>query len=509
MPTPETVTVTEIEVESPADRTVVGAIVDHSATDVAATVTRLRAEQPSWESLGPEGRATWLRRYRDWLLDHADELAELLQAETGKPWQEATFELSVSVDHLNYCADHAAEFLGERRPRPHGLLTAAKKLSVTYHPYPVVGIICPWNFPLMIGLVDAVPALLAGAAVVIKPSELTPLAMRRAIEGWAEVGAPPVLACATGAGETGAAMVDEVDYVQFTGSTRTGRRIALRAAERLIPCSLELGGKDATIVLAGADLERAANGAVWGAMYNGGQACVSVERVYAEAAIHDEFTALVTAKVAKLRQGSDGRGYGADVGPLANAAQLEVVERQVDDALAKGARATVGGRRAAPGGHYFEPTVLLDVDHTMDIMREETFGPTLPVMKVADADEAIRLANDSPYGLSATVWTRDAALARSIATRLEAGSVNVNDVFANIFAFPLPHSGWKQSGIGARLGGATGMRKYCRVQAVTETRFAPRSELLWFPYTAHKGRFAARLVRFLTARDLPRRLGRR
>src|SRR4051794_12072879 len=244
-----------VDVLSPADGSVVGAIADLGADAVAALVAGTRAEQPAWEGLGSEGRATWLRRYRDWLLDHADELAGLLQSETGKPWQEATFEIPVGVDYISYCADHAAEYPGERRPRPHGLLTADKKLSVRYRPYPVVGVICPWNFPLLIALVDAIPALAAGAAVVVKPSELTPLATRRAIEGWREIGAPGVFACLTGAGATGAALIDEVDYVQFTGSTRTGKAIASRAAERLIPCCLELGGKDAAIVLADADLE--------------------------------------------------------------------------------------------------------------------------------------------------------------------------------------------------------------------------------------------------------------
>jgi betaine-aldehyde dehydrogenase len=499
----------EIEVRSPADGTTVGSVAAQTAAEVAATVARVRAAQAAWEALCAAGRATWLRRYRDWLLDHDEELADLLQRETAKPWQEATFEIPVAVDLINYYAGHAGSWLAESHPRPHGLLTAAKRLTVNYRPYPVVGVICPWNFPLLIGFADSVPALLAGAAVVIKPSEFTPLATQRAIEGWGEIGAPDVFACVTGEGPTGSAVVDEVDYVQFTGSTRTGRRIGQRAAERLIPCSLELGGKDAMIVLADADLERAANGAVWGAMFNCGQACVSVERVYVEAPVHDEFVRRVTEKVSALRQGQDDHDYRADVGALANTAQLAIVERHVTDAIAKGARVTVGGSRSELGGSFFEPTVLVDIDHTVELMREESFGPVLPVMKVADADEAVRLANDSPYGLSATVWTRDASRAREIARRLEVGSVNVNDVFTNIFTFPVPHSGWKQSGIGARLGGPAGIRKYCRAQALTETRVAPHSELLWYPYTAHKGSIARRILRFLTARDVRRRLARR
>ena len=284
--------------------------------------------------------------------------------------------------------------------------------------------------------------------------------------------------------ETGAALVDEADYIQFTGSTGSGRRIAQRAADRLIPYSLELGGKDAMIVLADADLARAANAAVWGAMFNSGQTCTSVERVYVEEPAYDEFVELVVERVQRLRQGAPGKGYDADIGALSGEAQLAVVERHVSEALAKGARALVGGKRADIPGAFFEPTVLVDVDQSMRCMRDETFGPTLPVMKVHDVDEAIRLANESSFGLSATVWTRDRAHGEQIARRLEVGAVNVNDMFANLFALPIPQGGWKQSGVGARLGGAHGVRKYCRPQAITTARLTPTSELLWYPYTA-------------------------
>jgi acyl-CoA reductase-like NAD-dependent aldehyde dehydrogenase len=503
-----TIDASRITVRCPADGTVAGNVEEHTPIQVADCVARVRAAQRDWEALGSGGRAVWLGRYRDWLLDHDVEIAGLLQRETGKTWQEATFEVPLGLDVINYYAKNAARFLADGRPRPHGLLTAHKKLTVARRPYPVVGVICPWNFPVMIALVDAVPALAAGASVVVKPSEFTPLATQRAIEGWQEIGAPPVFACVTGAGAAGAALVDAVDYVQFTGSTSTGKRIGARAAERLIPCSLELGGNDAAIVLADADLDRAVNGVVWGSLFNSGQACVAIERVYVEAQIHDDFVARVIERVARLRQGQDGRGYDADVGALASVAQLEIVESQVRDAVDKGARAVTGGARSALGGTFFEPTVLVDVDHTMDVMTEETFGPTLPIMKVADADEAIRLANDSRYGLSASVWTADRKRGHALACRLEVGAVNVNDVFSNLFTFPVPHSGWKQSGIGARLGGAYGIQKYCRTQSITESRFAFRSELLWFPYTARKGRFVGALLRLLAGRNLRRRLGR-
>jgi acyl-CoA reductase-like NAD-dependent aldehyde dehydrogenase len=498
------------EVRSPADGAMVGSLPDQGAEEVRAAVARLRRDQPAWEALGPAGRGEWAGRLRDWLLDNDERVAQLLQRETGKPWQEAALEVPVAIDLLEYYRTRAAKFLADSHPRPHGLLTASKKLTIAYRPYPVVGVICPFNFPVLGALADALPAVLAGAAVAIKPSELTPLATREIVRGWREeVGAPGVLECLTGAGETGAALVDEADFIQFTGSTRTGGKIAQRAAERLIPYSLELGGKDAMIVLADADLERAANAAVWGGMFNSGQACASVERVFVEEPVYDEFVALVCGGVRGLRQRAGGERFDADVGALSSEAQLAIVERHVSEALANGAHALVGGKRADVPGAFFEPTVLVDVDESMSCMREETFGPTLPVMNVQDVEEAIRLANDSSYGLSASVWTRDRDRGEQIARRLEVGAVNVNDMFANAVAFPVPQGGWKESGVGARLGGAHGIRKYCRPQAITATRLAPRSELLWYPYTARKGKLALRLTRFLLARDWGRHLGRR
>jgi acyl-CoA reductase-like NAD-dependent aldehyde dehydrogenase len=357
-------------------------------------------------------------------------------------------------------------------------------------------------------MMDGIPALMAGAAVLSKPSEVAPLAWTQAVRGWRdEIGAPAVLACANGDGTTGAAVVDVVDMVMFTGSSRTGRKIAMRAAERLIPCSLELGGKDAMIVLADADLERASSAAAWGAMMNSGQLCISVERVYVEAPAYPEFVAKVTEKVAALRHGTDAPGeFTKDVGAMATSAQVDIVERHVKEAIAKGAQVMTGGRRGR-AGLYFEPTVLVDVDHSMACMREETFGPTIPIMQVDGEEEAIRLANDSPYGLSASVWTADEARGHRIATRLEAGSVDVNNALIHLFQFTLPQGGWKESGLGSRLGGASGLLKYCRQQAIVSDRFALPKEPFWFPYGRRKNAVIARGARLLGARDWRRRLG--
>jgi betaine-aldehyde dehydrogenase len=445
-----------------------------------------------------------MHRWRDWILAHTDELTELLQAETGKVRPDALVETTAACEFITYYADHAEEFLAGNKVKPSGLLSLSKRLSTTYRPYPVVGLITPWNFPITLFLMDAAPALAAGCAVLAKSSEETPLTCARVVEGWHEIGAPPVLAHVVGAGEAGAAVVDAADFVQFTGSSATGRSVAIRCAELLKPVSLELGGKDPAIVLEDADLARAVEGIAWGGLFNAGQVCISVERVYVVSEIYDEFVALLTQRVLSLAQGV---APGDDVGAMVTARQVEIAERHVNEAIAHGAQVLAGGTRSAVG-NFYAPTVLVDVDHSMACMTEETFGPTIPVMCVADEDEAIRLANDSPYGLSATVWTRDHARARRIALRLDAGAVNVNDVFSNLFASSLPHSGWKASGIGARLGGAYGLRKYCRVQAVTVPRIPVLArELTWYPYTSRRTTIAERVLRAAAGRGLRQRLG--
>jgi acyl-CoA reductase-like NAD-dependent aldehyde dehydrogenase len=496
-----------ITVRNPADGSVVGVVGDTSAAEVASVVDELRREQVAWEQIGPKGRAAWLGRLRDWILDHADEVADVVQSESGKARAEAMLEPYAVSDVINYFAANASAFLAPERVKPASAMTKTKRLTRVYRPHPVVGVITPWNFPFITPLMDGIAALAAGAAVVIKPSEVTPLSAVLIERAWTEIGAPPVLRVVTGMGATGAAVVDAVDYVQFTGSTMTGRKIGQRAAERLKPYSLELGGKDPAIVLADADLDRAVNGVIWGGLMNSGQLCISIERVYVEAPVYDEFVTRLTAKVAELRQGKDDSSCAQDVGAMATAAQQRIVENHVSSAVAAGARVLTGGSKGA-GGLFFQPTVLVDVDHSMACMRDETFGPTIPVMKVDDAEEAIRLANDSSYGLSATVWTGDVKRGKQIARRLEVGAVNINDAFSNVFCLPLPHGGWKDSGVGARLGGPAGVRKYCRTQAITAPRMKTlKSELLWYPYSPQRVAWAVRVMRFFAARDHRRRFG--
>jgi acyl-CoA reductase-like NAD-dependent aldehyde dehydrogenase len=496
-----------IEVRNPADGTVAGMVPVETPESVAAKVRELRLFQPDWEAIGPVHRKVWLLKFQDWVLDNAEHVADVLQSETGKTRADATLEVFGLADMLRYWANNAERFLADDQPRPQNLLFATKKLTTVHRPYPVIGVITPWNFPFAMPSVDVIPALAAGAAVLLKPSEATPLSAVEFMRGWTEIGAPPVLALSTGYGETGTAVVANVDYVQFTGSKRTGRIVALQCAERLIPYSLELGGKDAALVLADADLERAASGIAWGGLFNSGQVCTSVERVYVEAPVYDEFLEKLAKNVRQLRQGQDGQGkqaYKFDVGAMATPAQRDIVQRHVDEALANGARAVTGGTSTGVGT-FFEPTVLADVDQSMSCMTEETFGPTLPVMKVVDEAEAIRLANDSDYGLSATVWTGDKERGERIARQLDVGAVNINDALVNMFCLPLPMGGWKQSGVGSRLGGAGGLLKYCRTQAITAPRIPTQSkELLWYPISRRRVKFAVGLMRATTARGIRR-----
>lgn len=346
--------------------------------------------------------------------------------------------------------------------------------------------------------------------MLTKASEETPLGWAEAVMGWKEIGAPDVLDAVTGRGEAGAALVDAVDMVQFTGSVGTGRRIGVRAAERMIPCTLELGGKDAMIVLDDADLDRAAKAAVWGGFYNAGQICVSVERVFVEAPVYDEFVEKVVALTRTLRVGTDAPGaLDSDIGAVATAGQLAIIERHVADAVAKGARVAVGGKTLPGAGLFHEPTVLLDVDESMQCMTEETFGPTLPIVKVADEDEAVKRANTSDFGLAASVFTRDRARGRAVADRIDSGSVNINNVMTNVFQLPVPFGGRRDSGLGARHGGASGIRKYCWQKSVIEERFNLPSEIYWYPTKAINIRLMTRAARLFSAGDWRRRLSAR
>ncbi|OLP02952.1 succinate-semialdehyde dehydrogenase [Mycolicibacterium porcinum] len=492
-------TTAQIAVENPATGEVIGHVPDMTAADIAELARRGRAAQPTWEAMGFEGRARVLKRMQRWLMDNAEQVINTICAETGKTYEDAQIaELSYGAAAFGFWARQAPKYLADERVRSSSVFVLGKRLAVRYRPMGLVGVIGPWNYPLTNSFGDCIPALAAGNSVILKPSEVTPLTSLLLAQGLTECGLPAdVFAVATGRGAAGAALLAEIDMVMFTGSTATGRKVAAGAAERLIPASLELGGKDPMIVLADADVERAANHAAYWSMFNCGQTCISIERCYVEAPIYDEFVNRVVEKVRALRQGVPTGPGSVDVGSLTFPPQVDTVARHVDDARARGANVLTGGRRGDGKGYWYEPTVLVDVDHDMACMREETFGPTLPIMKVADAEEAIRLANDSDYGLSAAVFSRNLKRAESVARRVNSGAVTINDALVNYTALELPMGGAKPgSGVGHRHGPG-GIRKYCRQQSLLVSRFNPKRDLHMYPYAARRTNLLGRLLRLI------------
>ncbi|MBJ7332409.1 MAG: aldehyde dehydrogenase family protein [Solirubrobacteraceae bacterium] len=490
-----------IAVANPATGEIVAHVPDRSPEEVRDMVARARAAQPGWDALGYSGRGAIMKRLQLWALDHAEELVNTIQSETGKTYEDAfAAEVSYAASAFGFWADEAEKYLAPEKIKSSSPMLAGRRMEVRYRPLGVIGVIGPWNYPFTNSIGDAIPALMAGNTVVLKPSEVTPLTSLLIEKAARDCGMPEdVLIIATGRGETGAALIDEVDMIMFTGSTATGKKVMAKAAETLTPVSLELGGKDAMIVLADANLERAANAAVYFSMFNSGQTCISVERVYVEAPVYDEFIAKVTEKMKALRQGHPSGPGSMDVGAITFDNQMGIIEGHVKDALGKGARALTGGRRGTGPGNFFEPTLLVDVDHTMSAMTEETFGPTLPVMKVADAEEAIKMANDSPYGLAASVFSGDQLRGEQIARRIEAGAVCVNDALVNYFALELPMGGWKTSGMGSRHG-AGGIKKYTRQQSILVNKFPLKKDLYMFPHGKMKTKAMGKVTKFIYGR---------
>jgi succinate-semialdehyde dehydrogenase/glutarate-semialdehyde dehydrogenase len=471
--------------------------------EVRRLVAAARAAQGVWSARSPKERARALERLRRLMAERAQEIAGVIRAETGKVAGEALFEVLIACDYLDYLARTAPRFLLTRRAGSGWLWH--RRARVAYDPYGVIGAITPWNYPLAIDISVVGTALAGGNGVVLKPSEYTQLTGQLVGDLVSQAtGLEDLVGVATGDGGTGAALIGAgVDKIAFTGSTATGKRVMAAAAESLTPVVLELGGKDAMIVCADADIERAARGAVWGAFYGCGQVCMSVERVYVVDAVYDEFVGAAVAQARRVRTSDEPE---AMVGSLIAPFQLEKVERQVRDAQARGARVLLGGRAISGPGHFFQPTVVVDVDHGMEIMRDETFGPVLPIMRVADEEEAVQLANETHYGLDASVWTRDRAKARRIAERLEVGTVLVNDHLINYAMADLPFGGARQSGFG-RVHGLEGLREFVRPKAWVEDRVSLEREPHWFQEQGRDLESARALLAFRHGRGPLRRLG--
>ncbi|MGN9776845.1 aldehyde dehydrogenase family protein [Micromonospora sp. H33] len=448
---------------SPATGAEAGRVPVASVADVEATVARARAAAPWWAGLGFTGRRERLLRWRAVLAKRIEELAELVHVEGGKPVPDAIVEIVTAVEHVDWAARNARRVLGPRRMRSR-LVLAEFSAHLEYQPHGVIGVIGPWNYPVFTPIGSVAYALAAGNTVVLKPSEYTPAVGQWLVDTFAEVvGEQPVFSAVHGLGDVGAALCRSgVDKVAFTGSTATGRKVMAACAESLTPVLIEAGGKDAMIVDADADLDAAADAAVWGALTNAGQTCIGIERVYAVEPVFDAFVDKVVQRADRLTVGADG----ADIGPITMPSQLDVIRRHIDDALARGGRAVLGGAEAVQPP-YVRPTVLVDVPEDSAAVREETFGPTLTINRVRDADEAVTLANALPYGLGGSVFGRRRAVA--VARRLRSGMASVNSALTFAGMSTLPFGGVGDSGFG-RIHGEDGLREFARAKAITRRR---------------------------------------
>ncbi|MGW4368214.1 aldehyde dehydrogenase family protein [Nocardia takedensis] len=475
--TTETTAVATFDSLDPATGDVVGTYPIHDAEQVGAAVARAREAATWWGELDFAERGKRLRAWGGVLTRRIHQLADVSHAETGKPHSDATLEIALVLDHIAWAAKNARKVLGRKRVST-GLVMSDHSASVEYRPLGVIGVIGPWNYPVFTPLGSIVYALAAGNAVVFKPSEYTPGVGKWLVDSFAQVvPEAPVLQLVTGFGATGEALCRSgVDKIAFTGSPGTARKIMHACADTLTPVVIEGGGKDALLVDADADVAKAADAAVWGALSNAGQTCVGVERIYVHEQVYDEFVGKLTDLVRPLRAGSDA---AAKIGPMTMPSQPEVVRRHIADALRRGGRALVGGLDAV-GDRFVQPTVLVDVPADSLANTEETFGPTVTIAKVASMDEAVDLANDSSYGLGATIYAKKRG--KELARRIRSGMASVNSVisFAGIPA--LPFGGVGESGFG-RIHGPDGLREFTYAKAVASRRMPGLMNLTTFGRT--------------------------
>jgi acyl-CoA reductase-like NAD-dependent aldehyde dehydrogenase len=460
------------ESTNPATGAVVGVFPVHDADAVRQTVERARPAAEAWAALGYDGRKERLAAYRGYLARRMNELTDLVHRENGKPHGDAILELTLAIDHLAWAGAHARRTLGSRRVRA-GMLAANHAAYLEYQPLGVVGVIGPWNYPVFTPMGSIAYALAAGNAVVFKPSEFTPAVGAWLAAAWraAVPDAVDAFQVVTGFGETGAALCRAgVGKLAFTGSAPTGKKVMAACAETLTPVLMELGGKDAMIVDDDADVVAAADAAVWGAMSNAGQTCIGIERVYATSRVYDRFVAEVTERVRTLRPGSDDE---ATYGPMTMASQTGIVRRHVEDAATSGGRIVRGDADPSlfPNENYLSPVVLLDVPEESAAIREETFGPTLSITRVRDAEEALDRVNASTYGLAGSVFTKSKARGLDLARRMRSGMTSINSVITFASVPALPFGGVGDSGFG-RIHGEDGLREFSRAKAITRQRVA-------------------------------------
>ena len=508
MATESKVAFQEIVSTNPADGSVVGRFPVANPAGVHAAVESAHAAQPAWNRLGVRKRIQILRRFQRLLHAQKTQVAELISREAGKPAVEALLtEVLVVLDAVRFLNKHAYRAF---RPEvvPHGNpILKAKRGRLLREPYGVIAIISPWNYPFSIPATETLAALAAGNAVVLKPSEFTPAVAMELARLLHHAGVPEdVFQVVIGEGPAGAALLEApIDKVIFTGSVATGKRIAQAAAQRLLPVVLELGGKDPMIVLADADIDVASSAAVWGAFVNAGQTCLSVERCYVHRSLYDKFLAACVEKTRKLRVGK-GSDPEVEVGPMIHQRQVQIVEAQVNEATKAGARVLCGGERLPQlGPNFYAPTVIADVNHSMRLLKEETFGPVLPIMPFDTEDEAVRLANDSEFGLAASVWTRDRHRGEAIAKKIHAGTVMVNDVICGFGISEAPHGGVKASGLG-RTHGRLGLEEMVRVKYLDSDLMPRMKKLWWYGYSAKLTRQMADFTDMLFAPELGKRI---
>ena len=490
-------------VKSPVSLEAIGEFDSATPEEVRAAVMRGRKAQRDWAQKSHAERAEVLWRLVDQFVARQEEIVDLVVQETGKPRNEAlSMEVMAPCMQIAHYAKHGPRYLKTKTRRASGLMRFTKKVTLHYQPLGVVGLITPWNGPIALAANPLAQAIMAGNAVVHKPSEVTPLSARMLEEMTVAAGFPADLyQVIQGDGEAGAALVDAgVNKISFTGSVATGRKVGEACGRNLIPVTLELGGKDAMIVCRDADLSRAADGAVRGSFFNSGHYCCGTERVYVPESIYEPFVDQVVEMSKGLKQTDQGEG---DVGAIFWDQQMDIIESHMTDARARGARVLVGGERnRGLSGYFFPPTVVVDVDHEMDLMRQETFGPIIAIQKVKDEEEAIELANDSDYGLSGNIWTTDLERGEQLAERVVTGSVSVNDIAVTYGIPEAPFGGVKASGVG-QVNGEVGIRGYCHVHPViTDTAKKAQGG---YPYTDESYAGLSKMIKTLFGNKILRK----